>query len=62
MKMSYLWGACGITRQNLESNENVYERFGMERRGEGIKCSVVEWVKRNTLRWTCLMNAEGRSC
>ena len=51
VEMSYLRGACGLTRQDLESNESVYERFGMESRGEGIKCGVVEWVKRNTLRW-----------
>ena len=28
-----------------------YERVSMERRGEGIKCGVEEWVKRNTPRW-----------
>ena len=50
-RMSYLRGACGITWQNFESNESVYNRFGMESRGEGIKCGVVEWVKRNSLRW-----------
>ena len=46
-----LRGACGFTKKDLISNESVYERFGMESKGEGIKCGVVEWVKRNTLRW-----------
>ena len=34
----------------MESNENVYERFEMESKGEDFKCDVVEWVKRNILR------------
>ena len=51
VEMSYLRGACGRTWQDMESNENVYERFGMRSKGEGIKCGVVEWVKRNSLRW-----------
>ena len=42
VEMSYLRGACGITWQDLESNESIYERFGMESKGEGIKCGVVE--------------------
>ncbi len=29
----------------------MYERCGMRGRGNGVGCSVVEWVKRNTLRW-----------
>ena len=51
VEMSYLRGASGRTWQDMESNENVYERFGMESKGVGIKCGVVEWVKRNSLRW-----------
>ena len=51
VEMSYLRGACSRTWQDMESNENVYERFGMRSKGEGIKCGVVEWVKRNSLRW-----------
>ena len=31
-----------MTRWEGESNESTYER---------IKCGVMEWVKRNTLRW-----------
>ena len=38
-----------------ESNERVYEIFGMEEKGFGIYCRVVEWIKRNTLRWFMLM-------
>ncbi len=34
-----------------ESNESVYERFGMCRVGVGKKCGVVEEVKRQTLKW-----------
>ncbi len=49
--MSYLRGACGVTRWNGVSNENVYERCGMKVCGSGVGCDVVEWVKRSTLRW-----------
>ncbi len=34
-----------------ESNESVYERCGMGNHANGVNCGVVEWVKRNTLRW-----------
>ncbi len=34
-----------------ESNENVYNRFGMSSKGEGMKRGVVEGVKCNALRW-----------
>ncbi len=34
-----------------ESNESVYNRFGMSSKGDGMKCRVVEGVKCNTLRW-----------
>ncbi len=29
----------------------MYERCGMRRRGTGVGSCVVEWVKRNNLRW-----------
>ena len=45
MEMSYLREACGISWQDLESNESVYERLSMESRGDGIKSGAVEWVK-----------------
>ena len=51
VEMSFLRGACGIGRMDGESNERVYGRFGMSSKGEGMKCGVVELVKRNTLRW-----------
>ena len=51
VEMSYLRNACGVRRMDGESNESVYERFGMSSRGEGVKCGVVEGVRRNTLRW-----------
>ncbi len=47
MEMSYLREACGVTRWDGESNESMYERCGMGSHPNG----VVEWVKRNTLRW-----------
>ncbi len=40
-----------MNRWNGVSTESVYERCGMRGRGSGVRCSVVEWVKRNTLRW-----------
>ena len=51
VEMSYLRGACGLTRWDGESNETVYERCGMSENERGVNCGVVEWVKRNTLRW-----------
>ncbi len=49
--MSYLTGACGVSRWDGLSNESVYERCGMRGCGSGVGCGVVEWVKRYTLRW-----------
>ncbi len=40
-----------MNRVDGESNENVYRKFGMSSRGEGMSCGVVEIVKRSTLRW-----------
>ncbi len=51
VEMSYLRGACGVSRLDGLSNECVYKRCGMRGRGSGIGCDVVEWMKRNTLRW-----------
>ncbi len=42
LEMNYLRGACGVTKWNGVSNENVYERCGMERCGSGVRCGVVE--------------------
>ena len=46
VEMSYVRGACGVTRWEGESNESVYERCGMGPCADGVKCGVVEWVKR----------------
>jgi len=46
-----LRGCCGVNRMDGESNENVYGRFGMASKGEGMSCGVVEMVKCSTLRW-----------
>ncbi len=43
--------ACKVRRMDDESNESVYNRFGISSKGEGMKCGVVEGVKCNTLRW-----------
>ncbi len=46
-----MWGACGVSRWDRESNEDMYRRFGMSETAVGMDCGVVEWVKRSTLRW-----------
>ncbi len=51
VEMSYLRGVCAVSRWNGLSNKNVYRRCGMRGRGSRVGCSVVEWVKRSTLRW-----------
>ncbi len=45
VEMSYLRSACGVSRMDGMSNENVYEHFGMCHVGEGKKFEVVEEVK-----------------
>ncbi len=39
-------GACGVSRWDRESNEDMYRRFGMSETAVGMDCGVVEWVKR----------------
>ncbi len=51
VEMSYMRGGCGVNRINAESNENIYIKFGIFSRGEGMSCGVVEMVKRSPLRW-----------
>ncbi len=46
VEMSFLRGACGMTRWNSESNENIYERCGMGSHVNTVNCGVVEWVKK----------------
>ncbi len=43
--MSYMRGACGVSRWDRESNEDMYRRFGMSETAVGMDCGVVEWVK-----------------
>ncbi len=45
VEMSYLRGACGVSRMDGVSNESVYDRFGKSHVGVGKKCGVVEEVK-----------------
>ncbi len=42
--MSYMQGACGVSRWDRESNEDMYRRFGMSETAVGMDCGVVEWV------------------
>ncbi len=51
VEMSYLRGACVVSRWDGLSNTSVYERCGMRGRGSGVGCGVVKWVKRSTVRW-----------
>ncbi len=50
MEMSYLRGACEVTRWDGESNESVYKRYGMGNHAKGMNYRVVEWLKKNLLR------------
>ncbi len=40
-----------MNRMDGESNENVYGRFGMVSKGEGMSSGVVEVAKCSTMRW-----------
>ncbi len=51
VEMSYLRGACGVSRLDGMSNKSVYESCSMSGCGSGVGCSVVKWVKRSTPRW-----------
>ncbi len=51
VEMSYLRGACGVTRWDGESNESMYEGCGMGNHANEVNCRIGEWVKRNMLRW-----------
>ncbi len=42
VEMSYLWGACGVSRWDRESNGDTYGRFGMSKTAVGMDCGVVE--------------------
>ncbi len=45
VEMSDIRGACGVSRWDGESNEDMYGRFGMSETAVGMDCGVVEWVK-----------------
>ncbi len=51
MKMSYLRGACGVTRWDGEGNASACERCGKGIHANRVNCVALEWAKRNTLRW-----------
>ncbi len=40
-----------MTKWNGERNENVYDRCGIGSHANGVKCMVVEFAKRNNLKW-----------
>ncbi len=44
-------GACGVIRWERESNESVYDRCVLNTCTNGVKCRVIEWLKRNSLKW-----------
>lgn len=51
VKMSYLKRAREVSRWGGDSSEVIYERLGSSMCAIGVKWRVVEWVKRNALRW-----------
>ncbi len=59
VELSYLRGECRVTSWYGEINESVYERCGMGSCANGVNCRVVEWVKRNTLRWVAHVERMG---
>ncbi len=61
VEMNHLRSVCGIRKMDGESNESMYNRYGMPSKGEGMKCGVVEGVKCNTLRWFGYMERTGEN-
>ncbi len=51
VEVSYMRGACGVSRWDGESNEDMHGRFGVSEAAVGMDCGFVEWVKQSTLRW-----------
>ncbi len=43
VEMSYLRGACGVSRWDGLSNESMYERCGMRGHGSGVGCGAMEY-------------------
>ena len=42
VEMDYLRSACGVTRWERESNERIYNMYGMFEKGVCMDCGVVE--------------------
>ncbi len=42
VEMSYIRGACGVSRWDGESNEDTYGRFCMSEAAVGMDCGVLE--------------------
>ncbi len=42
VEITYMRGACGVSRWDRESNEDMYRRFGMSETAAGMDCGVVE--------------------
>ncbi len=51
VEMSYMRGACVVSRWDREINEDMYGRFGMSESAVGMNCRVVEWVKQSTVAY-----------
>ena len=51
VEISYLRETCAMTKCKCKSNESLYERYSMEPCEDGMKCGLMEWVKKNTLSW-----------
>ena len=56
VEMRYLRNACDVRRMDGESNECVYNIFGIIITDELINCRVIERVKCNTLK--CFHNSK----
>ena len=44
-------GTSGAIRWYGEKNDSVYEKCGMGTHVNGVNCGVVEWGKKNILKW-----------
>ncbi len=50
-----------MNRMDGESNGNVYRRFGIASKGEGMSCGIMLVVKLSTLRWFGHLERTGES-
>ena len=46
-----MWNERIRNKMNGQSNENVYNKYGISSRGEGMESGVIERVKHSSLRW-----------